>query len=119
MVEQCFRTRKTILNPIVDWTDADVWQFLNHYGCESNPLYKCGQGRIGCIGCPMSSRQLDELNRYPKYKDAYIRAFGKMVAKRKEDGLKTDWNTGEEVFEWWVGKQKAPINLDQITFDDF
>ena len=52
MVEHCYRTRKTMVNPIVDWTDEDVWEFLNHYGCKSNPLYECGFKRIGCIGCP-------------------------------------------------------------------
>lgn len=54
MVEQCYRTRKTLVNPILDWTDEDVWEFLRHYGCEGNPLYKCGYSRVGCIGCPMA-----------------------------------------------------------------
>ena len=49
MVEHCYRTRKTMVNPIADWTDEDVWEFLNHYGCKSNPLYECGFKRIGCI----------------------------------------------------------------------
>ena len=49
MVEHCYRTRKTMVNPIVDWTDEDVWAFLSHYGCKSNPLYECGFKRIGCI----------------------------------------------------------------------
>ncbi len=52
MVELCYRTNKTIVNPIVDWTDEDVWEFLRHNGCRSNPLYECGFKRIGCIGCP-------------------------------------------------------------------
>lgn len=47
MVEHCYRTRKTMVNPIVDWTDEDVWEFLTHYGCKSNPLYECGFKRIG------------------------------------------------------------------------
>lgn len=53
MVEQCYRTTSTMVNPIVDWTDKEIWDFLRHYGCRSNPLYQCGQKRIGCIGCPM------------------------------------------------------------------
>lgn len=30
MVEHCYRTQKTMLNPIVDWTDEDVWEYLNN-----------------------------------------------------------------------------------------
>lgn len=53
-VEQCYRTTSTMVNPILDWTEDDVWSFLKHYGCESNPEYQCGQTRIGCVGCPMA-----------------------------------------------------------------
>ena len=37
MVEQCYRTQKTMVNPIVDWTDDDVWMFLN----ENNIPHCC------------------------------------------------------------------------------
>ena len=114
-VEQCYRTTSTLINPIVDWSDEDVWSFLKHYGCESNPLYKQGFCRVGCIGCPMGGgkHMKREFNLYPKYKDNYIRAFDKMIARRKERGLPTVWNSGEECFTWWVGDDP-----NQITFDD-
>lgn len=32
LVEHCYRTTMTMINPILDWTDADVWEFLKHYG---------------------------------------------------------------------------------------
>ncbi len=104
MVEHCYRTRKTMVNPIVDWTDEEVWEFLHHYGCRSNPLYECGFKRIGCIGCPMAGKQqrLSEFERYPTYKKAYIHAFDKMVEKRRTDGKDTVWENGEEVFDWWI-----------------
>lgn len=104
MVEHCYRTRKTMVNPIVDWTDEEVWEFLHHYGCRSNPLYECGFKRIGCIGCPMAGKQqrLSEFERYPAYKKAYIHAFNKMVEKRRTDGKDTVWENGEEVFDWWI-----------------
>lgn len=43
LVHQCMRTTSTMLQPIIDWTTEDVWDFLHHYGCESNPLYKGGE----------------------------------------------------------------------------
>ena len=56
-VEQCYRTRKTMVNPIIDWTDEDVWDFLNSNGIPHCSLYDEGFTRIGCIGCPLSGRK--------------------------------------------------------------
>jgi phosphoadenosine phosphosulfate reductase len=114
VVEQCYRTRKTLINPIVDWTDEDVWEFLHHYGCESNPLYECGYKRIGCIGCPMASKgRYKQFERYPKYKENYIKAFDRMIIARSEKGKSNNWNSGEECFRWWMGE-----DINQIRWED-
>ncbi len=112
IVEQCIRQGKVIINPIIDWTESDVWEFLSHYGCESNPLYKCGFDRVGCIGCPMvNKKRYFEFDRYPKYKQMYIHAFQRMIDQNER---KSDWKTGEEVFAWWMGEIK-PTYKQQIT----
>lgn len=115
-VEQCYRTTSTMVNPILDWSTKDVWEFLHHYGCESNPLYQEGFMRIGCIGCPMGGGkcQKKEFLRYPKYKDNYIRAFDRMIKKQRDDGVNVVWKSGEECFKWWVGDDHR-----QISFDDY
>jgi len=116
--EACVKQGKRVLNPIIDWTDADVWEFLRVHDCNSNPLYACGYRRVGCIGCPMasSSRTQAEFARYPKYKAAYIRAFEKMVAGRYADGLPTEWTEGQAVFDWWTTeKQTAAIDDMQLS----
>lgn len=113
-VEQCYRTTSTMINPIVDWTDEDVWQFLKHYGCECNPLYRKGYCRVGCIGCPLGGAKSmkREFNDYPMYKEAYIRAFDKMIKRRIERGLPPVWNSGEECFTWWIGDDPKQIKFD-------
>lgn len=110
LVEHCYRTTKTLLSPIVDWTESDVWEFLHHYGCEANPLYQCGFSRVGCIGCPVAARhQAAEFERYPAYKAAYIHAFDRMQKRRLEQGKPPFGNdfsecmNGEEIFNWWIG----------------
>lgn len=118
MVELCYRTTKTIVNPIIDWTDEDVWEFLQHYGCKSNPLYECECGfkRIGCIGCPMAGKhRYVEFERYPTFKRNYISAFDRMLKRRKELGKPASkgWETGLDVFRWWLQE-----DFRQITFDD-
>lgn len=98
------------VNPIVDWTDKDVWEFLHYHGCESNPLYKCGYERIGCVGCPMKNTKgmLSDFERYPKYRALYVAAFDRMIARRAEKGLPPyqNWSTGEDVIRWWIGGDK-------------
>ena len=110
-VEQCYRTTSTMVNPIVDWTDEDVWDFLHHYGCSSNPLYdSCGFKRIGCIGCPMATYQMrhEEFERYPKYRRNYVHAFDRMLEERQRRGKETYgfWKNGESVMQWWIGDLK-------------
>ena len=117
-VEHCYRTTSTMVNPIVDWSESDVWEFLHYYGCQSNPLYQCGENRIGCIGCPMQNFKgmKRDFYKYPKYRALYVRAFDKMLLARKEAGLETSeaWSDGEHVMRWWVGD-----NPQQITLFDY
>ena len=112
MLEPCQLKGKRTLNPIVDWTDDDVWEFLNYYGCKSNPLYKCGFKRVGCIGCPMASfkHRRFQFERYPKYKELYIRAFDKML--KVEGREHKDWKSGEEVFDWWTSEKVDDLDID-------
>lgn len=110
VLESCYRHRKTVLNPIINWTDADVWEFIKTYNVPYCKLYDEGFARLGCIGCPMGGgkRQLAEFERWPKYKGHYLRAFGKMLERK---GHADDWKTPEDVFDWWVGNTKAPKPL--------
>lgn len=119
MVEQCFRTNKTILNPIVDWSDDDVWEFIHTYSLPYCELYDKGYKRLGCIGCPMSNNAAAELDANPKYKQAYLRAFGKMLKEREKRGVPKIWDTPEDVMEWWLGKKPLNKELEgQISFEE-
>ena len=110
MVEQCYKLTKTVLNPIIDWTDAEVWEFIHEYNVPYCELYDQGYKRLGCIGCPMSSRRAEELERWPKYKRAYIKAFQRMIDKY--DKRKTEWKTGEDVMAWWVRNEFKGGNIE-------
>ena len=118
-VEHCYRTTSTMVNPIIDWEDDDVWEFLRHYGCDSNPLYQCGFKRIGCIGCPMggAASMKREFDLYPKYKENYIRSFDRMLKRRRELGKPTEWQSGEEVFKWWIGDDPRQLSLFDQEYD--
>ena len=122
MLEQCYRTKKTLVNPIIDWEEEDVWEYLNDVAKVPHcVLYDRGYSRIGCIGCPMSTRQEKELNEYPKYRAAYIRAFERMLKERKAKGLDTEnWKNAEDVMDWWLGKTSKDMPLDgQMSMDEY
>lgn len=110
LFERCQMRAKTVVNPIIDWSEADVWDYLHDCGCASNPLYQCGFDRVGCIGCPMASnKRYMQFRRYPKYKELYIRAFDKMIAS---DPSRYRWKNGQECFEWWMGEDPNQIKFD-------
>lgn len=118
-VENCYRTMKTLINPIVDWTNEDVWEFIRKYNIPYCSLYDAGKERLGCIGCPMNTKREDDFLEYPTYKRAYIRAFDKMIARRNGKGLKTEWETGQDCFDWWIsGKAAETENPNQISLED-
>lgn len=116
--ERCMQQRKSVTNPIIDWTDEEVITYLRDRQIEGNPLYKCGFNRVGCIGCPMAGKKRwEEFNRYPKYKDLYIKAFDKMLRLRERDGLQPTqqpWKTDYDVFLWWMEE-----NPNQILFPGY
>ena len=98
----CPTKAQRILNPIIDWTTEEVWEFIHKYNVPYCELYDKGYTRLGCIGCCMSNKAGEELEKYPKIKQAYMRAFERMLKRRKERGLETRWQNAEEVYRWWL-----------------
>lgn len=106
VIEGCYQKNKVVLNPIIDWEDEDVWEFIHARNLPYCKLYDEGYTRLGCIGCPMNTTNAEELRRYPKFRDNYIRAFQRMIEARKAANLKTVWQTGEDVMRWWLAEDK-------------
>lgn len=62
LFETCNLKGKMTVNPIVDWSDDDVWDYTHSEHLPVNPLYCEGQKRVGCIGCPMAGRGADSVS---------------------------------------------------------
>jgi phosphoadenosine phosphosulfate reductase len=77
-----------IISPIIEWTDKDVWSFLNDVvrvpHCE---LYDEGWTRIGCICCPMTSAKnnLRATTRYPYVKEKWVQAIADVRTQPREN----------------------------------
>lgn len=120
LFENCRLKAKRVVNPIIDWTDDDVWGFIQDAKIPLNPLYGEGFCRVGCVGCPMAGKKREkEFARWPKYKDMYISAFDRMLEERKRRGkMQGSWRmgtTGLDVFNWWMENDVLP---GQIAFED-
>ena len=103
LTEFCLTKQTFVLNPIIDWTDDDVWEFLNQRNLPVNPLYRQGWKRVGCVGCPMSNSR-KELDKFPKYKNAYFKAATEYWKRRKERQREIQgmMESPESYFQWWL-----------------
>lgn len=103
LFETCNLKSKMTVNPIVDWSDDDVWDYTHSEHLPVNPLYCEGHKRVGCIGCPMAGGDRQhEFMRWPKYEELYVAAFERMLEARRAKGKPCDWQTGRDVFRWWM-----------------
>lgn len=112
LFESCRIKGKHICNPIIDWSDRDVWEYIRAEKIPVNPLYDMGFFRVGCIGCPMAGKQrYREFALFPTYERAYKRAFEEMLLVREKEGKEDrtgKWKDAEGVFRWWMEEDPMP-----------
>lgn len=99
------KQRKITLHPIKDWSEAQVWKYLKKEGLEACKLYYLGFDRIGCIGCPMTTRAIKEFEfmRYPQHQKAYLNTIDKLRALGYYLNFKDSW----DVFQWWLSNDSV------------
>lgn len=75
---------KIIVNPIIDWSDRDVWQFIKQRNLPRNPCYEFSH-RVGCVMCPMATpkKRIAESLRYP----SYVKMIKYIIDKLKKRGV--------------------------------
>lgn len=122
LFESCRIRSKHICNPIVDWSDHDVWDYIRSEKITVNPLYDMGFFRVGYIGCPMAGKiRYREFALYPTYERAYKKAFEKMLLVRKmagKDDSTGGWIDAESVFRWWMDDNTMPGQYKMLLDDE-
>lgn len=118
---QCFGRgkEKITVNPILDWTETDVWEYLNSMvnvpHCE---LYDQGRHRVGCLFCPMKSRKeiVDDMIRY---RHQFERLKGTVA--RIALTSKAFPNDPQSFLEWWLSDKpvqefkSARLSLPEVA----
>ena len=92
---------KILVSPIINWTERDVWGFLNGNGIKHCSLYDEGYTRIGCILCPMSNykQKLKDCQRFPRVRRKWIQTIQKLIDAGYINRSFTDAEFG---FNWWI-----------------
>ncbi len=109
-----------ILNPILYWTDDDVWRYTRERGLPYCGLYDDGKKRLGCIGCPMTGKgRYDDFARWPRYEAAWRRAVRRFWERThdlpRNDGGERYWarfRTWRELWAWWLEELPEPEESD-------
>lgn len=79
-------TKQTVVSPIIDWYDFDVWLYLIGRKVDFNDAYRLGYARVGCWCCPNNSRWSEFLSKlhmpeqYGIFR-AQLIAFAKKIGK--------------------------------------
>jgi phosphoadenosine phosphosulfate reductase len=111
-IQSAKKNESLLANPIYEFTDEEIWDYIHYYNVPYCSLYDKGYSRLGCVGCPLVNKKqrLKEMNDFPKYRENYIKAFDRMLQKRFAQG-KTNgtWKTGMDVYNWWMGIEQ-PID---------
>ena len=122
MVEICYKgTGKIYINPIMEWSSDDVWDFIWIRNIKYCSLYDQGWERIGCLFCPMANKRhrMREMQLYPKFVKAFISAFEKRLvhAREKNLGIAKRFKNGEELFNFWINERPSEDADQTVMFE--
>jgi phosphoadenosine phosphosulfate reductase len=106
----CRTTGARSVQPILDWTDGEVWSFIGSERLPYCALYDQGWKRLGCVCCPFARRAEIERNRarWPMMFEAIRRA---MACRWAEHWAGTDIArrfAGSDAYYEWCLRRDAP-----------
>lgn len=117
----CYTNSYFFVNPIAYWSAAYLWDYIDGERLETNPLYKEGFNRVGCMCCPMAGvcDRKRELAKYPKYEKRFIRLADDIIQIRNAQGLPNKYNykTGAEYFDMWLNNTKLTASEEGSLFE--
>lgn len=103
IVEPCYKDEtKRYVHPIIDWTTAEVWQFIRQERVPYCGLYDEGFKRLGCVLCPYSTYRKIEAQRWQKLTALWERSVKATWRPIKSDGKKNPFPTPEALWQWWL-----------------
>lgn len=116
MVEVCNRDKtKWYVNPIIDWDESDVWQYIREHKVPYCSIYdeRYADGkrkfhRLGCVLCPMGGPRQTQLQiqRWPELAEAWHRSAARMYSRFPDRFSR--WETAEDMWQFWLSRKGEP-----------
>ena len=102
---RCVKGKDSVMvYPMLDWTELDVWNYIEFYGLPVNPCYDVSH-RVGCMFCPFTSKK--ELNyyeyTYPVWVDHILNAVQDYL-DRNQNVECANFRDAREYYDWWKSK---------------
>lgn len=95
---------KIVVNPILDWTDEDVWTYLNDFVKVPHcPVYDTGRKRVGCLFCPMKTQK--EIIRDAKEYPHQFKRLKQVILTLSKNRTSYFYGNPKAYFEWWVSNK--------------
>ncbi|MDE6313403.1 MAG: phosphoadenosine phosphosulfate reductase family protein [Lachnospiraceae bacterium] len=79
-------TKQTVVSPVIDWYDFDIWLYILERKLDFNAAYRLGYARVGCFCCPNNSLWSEFLSKvhmpkeYGEFRDTIVE-FAKRIGK--------------------------------------
>jgi len=118
MLESCYRQKsKKFLNIIIEWTTAEVWEYIRGRGIEYCSLYDEGFKRLGCVLCPMTRDVERQMQRWPRIAKAWEKAVKATYQPNKPGFI---FDNVEEYWRWWLDRDAPSRTKDNtiMMFED-
>lgn len=74
--------KQTVVSPVIDWFDFDIWLYILSKKIDFNDAYRLGYARVGCFCCPNNSIWSEFLSKvhmpqlYYKFRDILVEFAG-------------------------------------------
>lgn len=117
LFEKPKRGKGYILNLIIDWTEADVWEYIHKFNVKYCKLYDQGRSRLGCLFCPFANpKQIEQdLADYPQIAKYLITACNRAIINKRNKGKHINFIDGEDMFYWWINHSSRRANRGKFN----
>ena len=116
--------KQTVVSPIIDWVDFDVWLYILTERIDFNEAYELGYSRVGCWCCPNNGNWSEFLakvhmyGRYYKWRELLLNFARQTDKKDPEVYVDEGWWKARQGGNGVEMAQKSIISFEPCATED-